>query len=58
MMYEDDVDKIFVYISKSNLVIINNGPNVVNGIEMIPIIGIYDEQEMNSYYLQPILHKF
>jgi hypothetical protein len=57
-MYEDEVDKIFVYISKSNLVIINDGPNVVNGIEMIPIIGIYDEQEMNSYYLQPILHKF
>lgn len=61
LICEDERDKVVIYVNQSNLIIINDGENVFDGIEMIPMIPFDEEKEadeMNSYYLQPILHKF
>lgn len=56
--YLDGVDTIFVYVRDDNLVIISDGPNVVDGIEMIRL-HLYEEDEMVfDSYLQNILAVF
>ena len=59
LIYEDDVDKIVVYVNGQNLVIIHDGRDVIDNLEMIPLIGdLGDEEVLDQMYLQPILHKF
>lgn len=63
--YEDERDMIFVKVTDENLIIITDGENVIDHMEMIFLSGINtaeeDEKELNEvfdYYLQDILHKF
>jgi len=59
LIYEDDIDKIVVYVNKENLVILHDGENVIQNMEMIPLVGSLDNEEaMNQEFLQPILAKF
>jgi len=60
LIYEDESDKILVYVNSCNLVIIHDGSNMDHGIEMIQVVGVRDsdEDDINAMYLQPILHRF
>ena len=59
LIFEDESDKILVYVNYSNLVIIHDGPNMNHGMEMIQVVGVRDrdEDDINAIYLQPILHR-
>ncbi len=58
-LFEDARDQLLVYINQSNLVLVHDGPSVVDGMEMHQLLpDVEDEGGMNSLYLQPILHRF
>ena len=56
--YKDGLDTIFVYVKDDNLIIINDGDNVIDGIEMIKLNFIESDEAIFDSYLQKILHKF
>jgi PP-loop superfamily ATP-utilizing enzyme len=62
--YKDKVDTIFVKITDENLIIITDGENVIDHLEIIFLEGIdstENKKEENIFfnsYLQNILHKF
>lgn len=62
--YKDERDTIFVKITDESLIIITDGENVIDHIEIIFLAGIDDsseEEDLNDIfndYLQNILHKF
>ena len=60
LVFESETDKIIVYVNSCNLIIIHDGPNMDDGMEMIQVVGVResDEEAINAIYLQPILHRF
>lgn len=58
--YKDDVNMIFVKVTDENLIIITDGNNVADGLEMrrICYCNEGDENYVYNDYLQDILHKF
>ena len=66
LIHEDDTDKIIIYITKENMVMIHDGTGVVHGMEMIQITedpSNFDtkkdmEDWFNHKYLQRILGRF
>ena len=60
LVFESETDKIIVYVNSCNLIIIHDGPNMDDGMEMIQVVGVRasDEEDINAIYLQPILHRF
>lgn len=52
------VDKIFVYIRDDSMLIVNDGENVIDGLEIVRLhLSEVDEDVFNSY-LQDILSLF
>jgi len=62
--YKDEIDMIFVKITDENLIIITDGHNVIDHIEMIFLAGMdsaenrEEEEKIFDDLLQNILHKF
>ncbi len=57
-LYEDAVDKIFVYIQDKNILIVNDGDNVVDGISYLKINFTESDDLVFNSYRQDILSLF
>lgn len=60
--FSDERDTVFVHVTDTDLIIINDGHYTIDRREMIPIYYPHLEDQtteyLNTQYLQPILHKF
>lgn len=57
-LFENERDKLLIYVAAANIVIVHDGPNVVDGIVMIQLLPDLEESALDGCYLQPILHRF
>lgn len=57
--FRDEEDTIFVKVSNENLIIITDGENVVDHIEMIFLfLNEESDEDLFDHYMQNILAKF